>query len=88
MSKHLLRSNHLSNRYDSLMEHKAELERLEIVLKTEQGVLQQEKKASEIMTAENQKLREELQRYLSPESRAPLNMFLVTLPNTRKLASP
>uniref|UniRef100_A0A670HMH3 Coiled-coil domain containing 88C n=1 Tax=Podarcis muralis TaxID=64176 RepID=A0A670HMH3_PODMU len=42
--------------------HKSKLEELEMVLKTEKDVLQQEKRASALVTAENQKLREELER--------------------------
>lgn len=45
------------------MKHKAELEELEIVLKTEREVLQQERRSNAITTGENQKLREELDRY-------------------------
>ncbi|XP_030307615.1 protein Daple [Calypte anna] len=52
----------LGERYNSLMKHKAELEELEIVLKTEREVLQQERRANAITTGENQKLREELDR--------------------------
>lgn len=50
-------------RYSSLMKHKAELEELELVLKTEREVLQQERRSNAITTGENQKLREELDRY-------------------------
>ncbi|KFQ30354.1 Protein Daple, partial [Mesitornis unicolor] len=52
----------LGERYNSLMKHKAELEELEIVLKTEREVLQQERISNVITTGENQKLREELDR--------------------------
>ncbi|XP_025967592.2 protein Daple isoform X2 [Dromaius novaehollandiae] len=52
----------LGERYNSLMKHKAELEELEVVLKTEREVLQQERKTNAITTGENQKLREELDR--------------------------
>ncbi|XP_074004829.1 protein Daple [Numenius arquata] len=52
----------LGERYNSLMKHKAELEELEIVLKTEREVLQQERRTNAITTGENQKLREELDR--------------------------
>ncbi|XP_069639723.1 protein Daple isoform X4 [Haliaeetus albicilla] len=52
----------LGERYNSLMKHKAELEELEIVLKTEREVLQQERRSNAITTGENQKLREELDR--------------------------
>ncbi|KAM6075259.1 protein Daple isoform 2-T2 [Chlamydotis macqueenii] len=52
----------LGERYNSLMKHKAELEELEIVLKTEREVLQQERRSNAITTEENQKLREELDR--------------------------
>ncbi|KAM6360443.1 protein Daple [Alca torda] len=52
----------LGERYNSLMRHKAELEELEIVLKTEREVLQQERRSNAITTGENQKLREELDR--------------------------
>lgn len=45
------------------MKHKAELEELEMVLKTEREVLQQERRSNAITTGENQKLREELDRY-------------------------
>lgn len=45
------------------MKHKAELEELEIVLKNEREVLQQERRSNAITTGENQKLREELDRY-------------------------
>jgi len=45
------------------MKHKAELEELEIVLKAEREVLQQERRSNAITTGENQKLREELDRY-------------------------
>ena len=44
------------------MKHKAELEELELVLKTEREVLQQERRSNAITTGENQKLREELDR--------------------------
>lgn len=50
-------------RYNSLMKHKAELEELEIVLKTERAALQQERRSNAVTTGENQKLREELDRY-------------------------
>uniref|UniRef100_A0A8D2LQL1 Coiled-coil domain containing 88C n=1 Tax=Varanus komodoensis TaxID=61221 RepID=A0A8D2LQL1_VARKO len=52
----------LGERYNSLLQHKAKLEELEMILKTEKDVLQQEKRASMMVTAENQKLREELER--------------------------
>ncbi|XP_075609821.1 protein Daple isoform X2 [Balearica regulorum gibbericeps] len=52
----------LGERYNGLMKHKAELEELEIVLKTEREVLQQERRSNAITTGENQKLREELDR--------------------------
>ncbi|XP_064007784.1 protein Daple isoform X2 [Pogoniulus pusillus] len=52
----------LGERYNSLMKHKAELEELEEVLKTEREVLQQERRSNAITTGENQKLREELDR--------------------------
>ncbi|XP_074886066.1 protein Daple isoform X4 [Buteo buteo] len=52
----------LGERYNSLMKHKGELEELEIVLKTEREVLQQERRSNAITTGENQKLREELDR--------------------------
>ncbi|XP_063188598.1 protein Daple isoform X1 [Chroicocephalus ridibundus] len=52
----------LGERYNSLMKHKAELEELEIILKTEREVLQQERRSNAITTGENQKLREELDR--------------------------
>ncbi|XP_060128252.1 protein Daple isoform X2 [Zootoca vivipara] len=52
----------LGERYNGLIQHKSKLEELEMVLKTEKDVLQQEKRASAIVTAENQKLREELER--------------------------
>ncbi|KAM9653714.1 protein Daple isoform 4-T5 [Morphnus guianensis] len=52
----------LGERYNSLMKHKAELEELETVLKTEREVLQQERRSNAITTGENQKLREELDR--------------------------
>uniref|UniRef100_A0A672TLU4 Coiled-coil domain containing 88C n=1 Tax=Strigops habroptila TaxID=2489341 RepID=A0A672TLU4_STRHB len=52
----------LGERYNSLMKHKAELEELEIVLKTERDVLQQERRSNAIAAGENQKLREELDR--------------------------
>ncbi|XP_075282281.1 protein Daple isoform X6 [Opisthocomus hoazin] len=52
----------LGERYNSLMKHKAELEELEIVLKAEREVLQQERRSNAITTGENQKLREELDR--------------------------
>ncbi|XP_058018548.1 protein Daple isoform X1 [Ahaetulla prasina] len=52
----------LGERYSSLIERKTELEEMEMILKTEKDVLQQEKRTSTIMTAENQKLREELER--------------------------
>lgn len=45
------------------MKHKAELEELELVLKSEREVLQQERRSNAITTGENQKLREELDRY-------------------------
>lgn len=50
-------------RYNSLTKQKAELEELELVLKTEREVLQQERRSNAITTGENQKLREELDRY-------------------------
>ncbi|KAM6335827.1 protein Daple [Podargus strigoides] len=52
----------LGERYNSLMKHKAELEELEIGLKTEREVLQQERRSNAVTTEENQKLREELDR--------------------------
>ncbi|KAM9555648.1 protein Daple isoform 1-T1 [Guaruba guarouba] len=52
----------LGERYNSLMKHKAELEELEVVLKTEREVLQQERRSNAITSGENQKLREELDR--------------------------
>ncbi|XP_050809127.1 protein Daple isoform X2 [Gopherus flavomarginatus] len=52
----------LGERYNSLVKHKAELEELEIVLKTEREVLQQERRTNTITTGENQKMREELDR--------------------------
>ncbi|NXU41537.1 DAPLE protein, partial [Drymodes brunneopygia] len=52
----------LGERYSSLMKHKAELEELELVLKNEREVLQQERTSNAITTGENQKLREELDR--------------------------
>ncbi|OPJ81567.1 protein Daple isoform D [Patagioenas fasciata monilis] len=52
----------LGERYNSLMKHKAELEELEIVLKTERAALQQERRSNAVTTGENQKLREELDR--------------------------
>ncbi|XP_051476930.1 protein Daple [Apus apus] len=52
----------LGERYNSLMKHKAELEELEMVLKTEREVLQQERRSNAVTTGENQKLREELDR--------------------------
>ncbi|KAM6274906.1 protein Daple [Porphyrio hochstetteri] len=52
----------LGERYNSLMKHKAELEELEIVLKTDREALQQERRSNAITTGENQKLREELDR--------------------------
>ncbi|XP_005285463.2 protein Daple isoform X5 [Chrysemys picta bellii] len=52
----------LGERYNSLVKHKAELEELEIVLKTEREVLQQERRTNAIATGENQKMREELDR--------------------------
>lgn len=45
------------------MKQKAELEELEKVLKTEREVLQEERRTNAIATGENQKLREELNRY-------------------------
>ncbi|XP_075782826.1 protein Daple isoform X3 [Pelodiscus sinensis] len=52
----------LGERYNSLEKHKAELEELENVLRTEREVLQQERRTNAIATGENQKLREELDR--------------------------
>ncbi|NXB26591.1 DAPLE protein, partial [Rhagologus leucostigma] len=52
----------LGERYNSLMKHKTELEELELVLKSEREVLQQERRSNAITTGENQKLREELDR--------------------------
>ncbi|XP_039922108.1 protein Daple isoform X2 [Hirundo rustica] len=52
----------LRERYNSLTKHKSELEELELVLKTEREVLQQERRSNAITTGENQKLREELDR--------------------------
>ncbi|KAI1237654.1 hypothetical protein IHE44_0013737 [Lamprotornis superbus] len=52
----------LRERYNSLTKHKAELEELELVLKSEREVLQQERRSNAITTGENQKLREELER--------------------------
>ncbi|XP_054826899.1 protein Daple isoform X2 [Eublepharis macularius] len=52
----------LGERYNSLLQYKAELEELEVVLKSEKEVLQQEKSLSTVAAAENQKLREELER--------------------------
>ncbi|XP_021387618.2 protein Daple isoform X3 [Lonchura striata] len=52
----------LRERYNSLTKHKAELEELELVLKTEREVLQQERRSNAVTTGENQKLREELDR--------------------------
>ncbi|KFQ53912.1 Protein Daple, partial [Nestor notabilis] len=52
----------LGERYNSLMKHKAELEELEIVLKSEREILQQERRSNAVTAGENQKLREELDR--------------------------
>ncbi|XP_063146305.1 protein Daple isoform X1 [Candoia aspera] len=52
----------LRGRYSSLIEHKTKLEEMEMILKTEKDVLQQEKRTSTIVAAENQELREELER--------------------------
>nr|XP_048708646.1 protein Daple isoform X2 [Caretta caretta] len=52
----------LGERYNSLVKYKAELEELEIILKTEREVLQQERRTNAIATGENQKMREELDR--------------------------
>ncbi|CAM5122879.1 unnamed protein product [Eretmochelys imbricata] len=52
----------LGERYNSLVKYKAELEELEIVLKTEREDLQQERRTNAIATGENQKMREELDR--------------------------
>nr|XP_020663245.1 protein Daple isoform X2 [Pogona vitticeps] len=52
----------LGERYNSLIQHKAKLEELEMFLQSEKDILQQEKRASTIMASENQKLREELER--------------------------
>ncbi|NXQ29152.1 DAPLE protein, partial [Alaudala cheleensis] len=52
----------LRERYNSVTKHKAELEELELVLKNEREVLQQERRSNAITTGENQKLREELDR--------------------------
>ncbi|KAF4788643.1 Protein Daple [Turdus rufiventris] len=52
----------LRERYNSLTKHKTELEELELVLKMEREVLQQERRSNAITTGENQKLREELER--------------------------
>ncbi|XP_026568902.1 protein Daple isoform X2 [Pseudonaja textilis] len=52
----------LGERYSSLTEYRTELEEMEMILKTEKDVLQQEKRTSTIMATENQKLREELER--------------------------
>lgn len=48
---------------------------MEMILKTEKDVLQQEKRTSSIMTAENQKLREELERYLFSEMMQTVNVY-------------
>uniref|UniRef100_A0A8C2SL81 Coiled-coil domain containing 88C n=1 Tax=Coturnix japonica TaxID=93934 RepID=A0A8C2SL81_COTJA len=52
----------LGERYNSLMKQKAELEELELALKTEREVLQEERRSNAITAGENQKLREELDR--------------------------
>ncbi|XP_077179611.1 protein Daple isoform X2 [Paroedura picta] len=52
----------LAERYNSLMHYKAELEELEAVLKSEKDVLQQEKISNTAVVAENQKLRDDLER--------------------------
>ncbi|XP_029453658.1 protein Daple isoform X2 [Rhinatrema bivittatum] len=52
----------LEESYNSLVAHKAKLEELEIALKTEREILQQEKRKNVITTGENQKLREDLDR--------------------------
>ncbi|XP_053923578.1 protein Daple [Cuculus canorus] len=52
----------LGERYNGLMKHKAELEELEMILKTEREALQQERRSNAVTTGENQKLREELDR--------------------------
>ncbi|XP_021258940.1 protein Daple isoform X2 [Numida meleagris] len=52
----------LGERYNSLMKQKAELEELEVALKTEREVLQEERRSNAITAGENQKLREELDR--------------------------
>ncbi|XP_015270151.1 PREDICTED: protein Daple [Gekko japonicus] len=52
----------LAERYNSLVQYKAELEELEAVLKAEKEALQQEKSSNTVAAAENQKLREELER--------------------------
>ncbi|XP_065607059.1 protein Daple isoform X2 [Cyrtonyx montezumae] len=52
----------LGERYNSLLKQKAELEELEVALKTEREVLQEERRSNAITAGENQKLREELDR--------------------------
>ncbi|XP_015143235.2 protein Daple isoform X4 [Gallus gallus] len=52
----------LGERYNSLMKQKAELDELELALKTEREVLQEERRSNAITAGENQKLREELDR--------------------------
>ncbi|XP_030070188.1 protein Daple [Microcaecilia unicolor] len=52
----------LEESYNSLVTQKAKLEDLEIALKAEREVLQQEKRKNNIATGENQKLREDLDR--------------------------
>ncbi|KAM4663982.1 protein Daple [Discoglossus pictus] len=52
----------LEEGYNSLMQQKKELDELDNTLKTEREVLQQEKRKNMMVTSENQKLKEELNR--------------------------
>ncbi|XP_069064272.1 protein Daple isoform X2 [Pleurodeles waltl] len=52
----------LQESYNSLKKYKAELEELDIVLRTEREVLQQERRKNAVAASENQKLKEDLDR--------------------------
>ncbi|XP_078516168.1 protein Daple isoform X1 [Lissotriton helveticus] len=52
----------LQESYNSLKKRKAELEELDIVLRTEREVLQQERRKNVVAASENQKLKEDLDR--------------------------
>ncbi|XP_006839636.1 PREDICTED: protein Daple [Chrysochloris asiatica] len=57
-----LEHKELGERHSDMLKHKAELDELEKVLKTEREALQQEQRTNAVAAGENQRLREELDR--------------------------